>query len=226
MRAAVAQSVTVVINNRDLLTWPRAMVAAIERFEKLSEIVIVDNGSTYAPLLAFYESTPHAVVRLGNRGPSAPWSDEVKARLKTRFYVVTDPDLDLAQTPGDCLLHLQECLARNQRAGKIGLGLRIDDVPRESPYYDHVNRLEKSYWQLPQFALGVRPAPVDTTFALYDKRLVHRYVKGGGRTDHPYTARHLPWSVVEPDEEFRYYLEHADATFCSYLQVARAAPRT
>lgn len=223
MREAPHQPVTVVINNRDLLTWPRAMVGAIESFEGLAEILIVDNGSTYEPLLDWYSGLSHGVVRLANLGHTAPWSDEARARVKTRFYVVTDPDMGLDDTPRDCLPHLQRCLARHQRAGKIGLGLRIDGVPRESPYYDHVNGLERGYWQLPLFKDGVRPAPVDTTFALYDKKLLHRYVVGGGRTDHPYTARHLPWSVVEPDAEFRYYLEHADEAFSSYKKVARAA---
>jgi len=223
VREAQPQPVTVVINNRDLVTWPRSMVAAIESFEKLAEIVIVDNGSTYEPLLDWYSSLAHKVVRLPNLGHTAPWSDAARAHIATRFYVVSDPDMGLEETPKDCLVHLQACLGRHARAGKIGLGLRIDDVPRESPYYAHVNRLERAYWQLPAFDDGVRPAPVDTTFALYDKKLLHRYVVGGGRTDHPYTARHLPWSVVTPSAEFRYYLDHADASYSSYLKVAGAA---
>ncbi|HXF79604.1 MAG TPA: glycosyltransferase [Usitatibacter sp.] len=227
MREAPPQPVTVVINNRDLLSWPRAMVGAIEKFEGLGEIVIVDNGSTYEPLLDWYASIPHTVVRLPNIGHTAPWSDEARTHIKTRFYVVSDPDMGLEETPRDCLRHLQACLARYQRAYKIGLGLRIDDVPPQSPFYAHVNRLERGYWQLPLFDGGVRPAPVDTTFALYDKKLLHRYVVGGGRTDHPYTARHLPWSVVEPDAEFRYYLEHADPTFSGYKKLTgAAAPRS
>ncbi len=215
------QPVTVVINNRDLVSWPRAMVAAIESFEQLAEIVIVDNGSTYEPLLDWYATIPHTVVRLDNRGHTAPWTDEVKAKVKTRFYVVTDPDLGLHDTPKDCLVHLQRLLAKYPQAGKIGLGLHIDEVPPASPYYQHVNRLERAYWQLPVLEGGVRPAPVDTTFALYDKRLLHRYVVGGGRTDHPYTARHLPWYVVQPDAEFSYYLDHADESYSSYKKVVR-----
>jgi hypothetical protein len=216
VREGELQPVTVVLNNRDLLTWPRAMVGAIEKFEGLAEIVILDNASTYEPLLDWYATLPHTVVRLPNLGHTAPWSEQGRAHIRTRFYVVSDPDLGLEDTPRDCLLHLQACLARYQRAGKIGLALRIDDVPRESRYYAHVNKLEKSYWEMPLFEGGVRPAPVDTTFALYDKKLMHRYMIGGGRTDHPYTARHLPWSVIKPDPEFRYYLEHADPAFSGY----------
>jgi hypothetical protein len=213
--ATVTEPVTVIINNCNLLTWPRAMVAAIESFDDLAEIVIVDNGSTYSPLLDWYDGVDHHVVRLANIGHRAPWHSDVQDLVKTRYYVVTDPDLDLADTPRDCLGFLQRCLTTHPRAGKIGLGLRIDDVPRSSPYFEHVNDVEKSYWDLPLLADGVRAAPVDTTFAIHDKTIVDGYRVCRGRTDAPYTARHIPWSVVEPDAEFQYYLDHAGPS-CSY----------
>ena len=213
----VGGPVTIILNNCNLLTWPRAMVGAMEAFDGLAEILIVDNGSTYGPLLEWYEQVPHPVIRLDNVGHTAPWLPEVKSRVKTDLYVVTDPDLDLSATPRDCLRHLAECLARYPAAKKIGLGLTFDDVPPESPYYAHVHRLEKSYWDLEPLPGGVRQAPVDTTFAIHHKALLDAYEVRGGRTDRPYTARHLPWSVVEPDAEFRYYLQHANRS-SSYKQ--------
>lgn len=208
----VTEPVTVIVNNCNLLTWPRAMIGAIEAFEQVADILVVDNGSTYEPLLAWYETLAHAVIRLPNIGHTAPWRPEVKARVKTDLYVVTDPDLGLDETPRDCLRHLAQCLARYPAARKIGLGLTIDEVPRESPCFEHVNRLEKAYWDMAPFPGGVRPAPVDTTFAIYHKSLLDEYAVRGGRTDRPYTARHLPWSVIEPDAEFRYYLDRANAS--------------
>src|SRR5258707_252766 len=117
---AVTEPVTVIINNCNLLTWPRAMVAQIESFPSLAQILIVDNGSTYPPLLDWYAEAPHEVVRLANIGHKAPWMPEVRARVKTRYYAVTDPDLDLAETPRDCLEHLRACLERYPEAGKVG----------------------------------------------------------------------------------------------------------
>ena len=210
MAVTVSEPVTVILNNCNLLTWPRAMVAAIESFEQLAEIIVVDNGSSYEPLLAWYETLAHPIIRLANIGHTAPWRPEVKARVKTSLYVVTDPDLDLSRTPRDCMRHLAECLARYPAAKKIGLGLTIDDVPPASPCYRLVQRIEKPYWDLPPFPGGVRAAPVDTTFAIHHKEIMDEYRVRGGRTDHPYTARHIPWSVIEPDAEFRYYLDHAN----------------
>ena len=41
--------------------------------------------------------------------------------------------------------------------------------------------------------------------------------KCGARTDKPYTARHLPWDLIEHDEEFSYYLKHANSS-SSYVR--------
>lgn len=61
--------VTVVINNRNLLTWPREMVSRIERYENLAGIILVDNDSSYPPLLEWYQTLSHPVIRLdGNLG--------------------------------------------------------------------------------------------------------------------------------------------------------------
>jgi len=219
----MAEPITVVINNCNLLAWPKAMVREIESFQGLAELIIVDNGSTYEPLLDYYRSLQHRVIYLENIGHTAPWTEAVKSRVKTDFYAVTDPDLDLKDTPKNCLLHLADCLRRYPQAGKIGLGLTFDEVPPESPYFFHVNNHEKRYWELPLYDGLVRQAPVDTTFAVYHKALVDEYRVCGGRTDRPYTARHIPWSLVRVDAEFQYYLEHANnsSSYKGFVQAHR-----
>jgi hypothetical protein len=203
-------AVSVVINNRNLLTWPRAMVERIEQFRSLAEIIIVDNGSTYEPLLQWYEHLPHRIVRTENHGHTAPWRPEINAEIKTDLYVVTDPDLDLAKTPTDCLEHLTTLLKMYPALAKVGLGLDISVVPPESPYYKAVNIFERRYWGLPLIDGLLRAAPVDTTFAIYDKKLFNAYAITGARTDFPYVAEHIPWSVIEPSEEFKSYLATAN----------------
>ncbi len=199
-------AITVVINNRNLLTWPRAMVERIEQFSSLGDILIIDNGSTYVPLLDWYATIPHRVIRTSNLGHTAPWTPEINAQITTDLYVVTDADLDLSRTPVDCLDHLAKCLSMFPSARKIGLALDFSDVPRAFPYYDHVHSWEQRFWDLPLIWGLVRQAPVDTTFALYSKRLMNEYRVIGGRTDAPYVAGHIPWTVVEPDAEFAQYL--------------------
>ncbi len=58
----------------------RDRVAALSRLvtwlenEGMTNLVILDNDSTYPPLLEYLDSTPHTVFRLGrNIGHTAPW---------------------------------------------------------------------------------------------------------------------------------------------------------
>ena len=65
--------IPVIINNRNLLTWPKAMVRDLNKWEGIGDIYIVDNGSTYEPLLEWYATNPCKVVMLGeNLGHQAP----------------------------------------------------------------------------------------------------------------------------------------------------------
>lgn len=214
--------VTVVINNCNLCTWPAAMVERIERFDRLAEIIVVDNGSTYDPTLQWYERLPHRIIRLDNLGHKAPWSEEVRRAIRTDLYVVTDPDLDIADAPNDTLIHLAQCLSDFPGLLKVGLGLTFDDVPKESPYYKHVHSWEADFWKIPLEKGLVRLAPVDTTFALQDRRFLDEYRICGGRTDRPYVARHLPWSIVDNSPEFQYYLDNAN-TSSSYISFLKKA---
>jgi hypothetical protein len=212
--------VTVVINNRNLLTWPREMVSRIEKYENLAGIILVDNQSSYPPLLEWYQTSPHPVIRLdGNVGHEAPFSQRVLDAIPTEDFVVTDPDLGLLDTPNDTLTHLRQLLHQNPALGKVGLSLDWRTVPRQSPYYAHCHGYERELWDRPQIGLHLRSAPVDTTLAVYNKKIACHYFIGGARTEPPYTARHYPWELVGVTEEYRYYLDRAStsSSFKSFL---------
>lgn len=224
---------TVIINNRNLLTWPREMVATIEKWDGLHKIVIIDNDSTYRPLLDWYKAIPHEVVRLSNLGHAAPFECGVLSTIETDYYVVTDPDMGLLRTPSDTLIYLMDHLSESPFLRKIGLGLDWTVVPKESPYYAHTHTYEASLWKKPYRARGLREAGVDTTFAMYDRRLTQHYFIGGARCDPPYIARHYPWELTkaqrESDSEFMYYLANANhsssfKTFLKLSSVNRSGP--
>ena len=206
--------VTVVINNRDLLSWPRAMVDQICTYDYLAEVLILDNGSSYEPLLDWYQEIPHRAIKLPNIGHTAAWVPEINALIKTDYYVVSDPDMDLSGTPRDTLKHLADQLLSYKQFEKIGLGLDIKSVPKAAPLYEHVNSYEKKFWELPLMPGGVRSAVVDTTFAMYHKGIMNHYKITGLRTDYPYVAKHIPWCLIDRPEEFNYYLAHANDSSC------------
>jgi hypothetical protein len=203
--------IPVIINNRNFLTWPKAMVERIKDYDGVGEIIIVDNNSTYPPLLEWYATNPCRIERLNdNLGMGAPWVSEVVKQLNGAPYVLTDPDMGLEDTPDDTLLYLFDKL-NSLQLDKVGLGLDWQIVEKKSPYYERLNVYEKSRWSNSPVIDGVyTEVQIDTTFALYN---VDHYFIGGGSTTFPYVARHYPWefSIEEArnNEEFMYYMDNA-----------------
>jgi len=203
--------IPVIINNRNFLTWPKAMVERIKEYDGVGEIIIVDNDSTYPPLLEWYATNPCRIERLNdNLGMGAPWASEIVKQLNGVPYVLTDPDMGLEDTPDDTLLYLFDKLSSLQ-LDKVGLGLDWQIVEKKSPYYERLNVYEKNRWSNSPVKDGVHTeVQIDTTFALYN---VDHYFIGGGSTTFPYVARHYPWefSIEEArnNEEFMYYMDNA-----------------
>ena len=208
---------SVIINNRDLVSWPKQMVENILGLSGVAEILILDNGSSSRDLMRWYKDIEIPVHFLENLGHTAPWESGLVASLNNDLYVVTDPDLDLSELPTDALEQMALVLDEHPRLGKIGLSLRTDDIPDSSPYYNHVLTYEAIIQSRPHPASPlILDAPVDTTFALYDRNHLSSYAVTGARMKPPYCARHLPWYVTEPDEEFSYYLRNAKSKHSSY----------
>lgn len=203
--------IPVIINNRNLLTWPKAMVERIKDYDGVGEIIIVDNDSTYPPLLEWYATTPCRIEKLNtNVGIAAPWISGVVERLKNIPYVITDPDLGLEETPKDTLLYLTDKL-NSLNIDKVGLGLDWQRVESKSPYYQRLHLYEKDRWQKSSIKEDVyMDVQIDTTFALYKHPV---YFMGGSSVTFPYVARHYPWefSIEEArnNEEFLYYINNA-----------------
>ncbi len=183
-------------------------------------VVIMDNASDYPPLLQYYEQLPEGVkvMRLAqNHGPYVLWEQGVHAVLDTP-YVVTDSDVVPADfCPNDLIAVLLDRLRRWPDAKKVGMALRIDDLPDCYGEVDTVRKWESQFWEHP-IAPGAFAAPIDTTFALYPARGEFSNEPCNVRLGHPYIAVHTPWYVDENalDAEERYYREHTSATFSNW----------
>lgn len=195
----MASAVPVFINCRDRVRDLRGLVAWLEAAGH-ERIVLLDNASTWEPLLAYLAESPHEVRRLGvNRGSRALW--EIGA--PDEWFVYTDPDIvPIRECPNDAVEHLREVAQRHPGHPKVGLGLYLEDVPPQMPSL----ALERSYYAA-ELEPGVFDAPVDTTFALYRPRAQFTY--RALRCGWPYQARHMSWYRAKPGEEDTYYLERA-----------------
>ena len=100
------------------------------------EVHIVDHGSTYRPMLNLLErwdaSGTLPVHWLDDRSPRDLWAWDGLAKIvgEDRPYLVTDPDVVLDPAcPDDWLEQLRLHLGGEGEV-KVGLGLRIDDLPQ------------------------------------------------------------------------------------------------
>ena len=203
--------IPVYINCRDRVTPLKQMVEWLEKAGH-ERIVLIDNASSYEPLLDFYESTPHQVVRLRtNAGSRAIWDAELAP--SNEWYVYSDPDIvPVDDCPLDLIAHLREWLERRPDFPKAGPGLYLEDLPKDFPHWG---------WETgpqirgPILGQGAYASLIDTTFALY--RPGARFAYEGIRMDFPYEARHISpsWYCDVPlSAEDRYYLEHARTDPC------------
>lgn len=191
---------------RDRVSGLHGMVEWLEA-AGCERIVFIDNDSTYEPLLDYYDSSPHELIRLTeNLGARALWKADL---APSEPYVLSDPDLELAGVPLDAVDHLAELMAHHGHA-KAGLGLRLDDVPANMPSLPWERRLlapEPGDFWAGEIAPGVYDSLIDTTFALHAAGTGFQYE--ALRTGAPYLARHTPWYMTEPTEEYAYYLARA-----------------
>ncbi len=216
--------VPIFINSRDRVTDLRDLVAWLDRSGH-RRIIIVDNDSTYPPLLEYLAASPHQVERLSeNLGPRAPWSSGLVASIAgSEPYVVTDPDVVPDDTcPADAVGYFLELLERYPRHCKVGFGLHIDDIPDHYADAESVRKWEAKFWQRP-LRRNVFQANIDTTFAAYRVPEFSGYGPAI-RTGHPYMARHRPWYVDSSDisEEQAYYEARAEHGINTWSGTSRA----
>lgn len=200
------------------------MCEEIYRMDRLFP-VIVDNASTFPPLLEWYEKDcPYEVIRAGaNYYQMVVWKLGLHLKYPGEEYIVSDPDLDISGVPDDCYHYLRRGRDMYPNCRKIGLGLTIDDLPDASPVKKNAIGWETPFWSCPD-GKGYFYAPVDTTFALYNKNTDYLDFMASMRCDRPYTFRHLPFyltdSFDENSYEMMYYLKSArggQATMPNYL---------
>ena len=178
-----------------------------------TNIHIIDNMSSYPPLLEYLKKTPHTVHRMEkNYGHTVLFdAPEFKEVIDNQYFVLSDPDiLPVEECPADFMRFLYNVLEDFPEMTKAGFGLKLDDLPDHYDLKDAVIKWESAFYEKP--VKGTYPvlykAPIDTTFALYRPR--KQWKKGFAeafRTGFPYQARHLPWykNLKELSEEDRFY---------------------
>lgn len=199
------------IINKNRITTTKNLVNWLSK-EKRIKIYVVDNGSTYKPLLDYYESEDfkskaEVIWMTENDNYLVVWDKSLLDKYKVKGkYIVTDSDLDCSNIPDNWLDLLLYGMMRYPDINKIGFSLDIFNIPNDNPLKKDVVAHESKFWMQKvdeQFFF----APVDTTFALHrETQRTHTY--RALRTNKPYMAVHQPWMITELNEEDEYYFNH------------------
>lgn len=194
----------VLLISYETLRWLRDMVSDLLRL-RFTNIHIVDNASTYPPLLDWFQQLPAGVVlhRLeANVGKYAPWKSGLTRQLTAPggYYVVSDPDLDLSTLPDTTLEHMVSVFDEHPGTTKVGTAIRLDDVPKDSICGSYPERYGKDLFWSKTIGEDLYRGNIATTFAVYR---VSNQSPSSSRRDvrcaGPYTVRHLPWYLRESD---------------------------
>jgi hypothetical protein len=203
---------------------------------ELAEPIIVDNASSYPPLLDWFERMRGTITIhdfKDNYGPYRVWEQrlfEPHTSPQQPFYVVTDPDVvPITECPKDAIPRLIDTWNRF-RCPKVGLSLRLDTIPPTLPTGQEIRGWETTLQSdLRPGDAGAAAVPqhytslLDTTFQVNHRDAVPpSYGSTGIRLAHPYQADHLGWHL-DPQrlsDEEKYYWDTASSR-ASTIQVLK-----
>lgn len=206
-------NIPIIINNFNRLSYLKLLIESLEK-RGYHNIYIIDNKSSYPPLIEFYNKCNYPIFRLENNiGFKALWKSGIYNKFKHSYYVYTDSDMQIDDCcPNDFMAKFINILETYPTCYKVGFGLKLEDIPSCFIMKENVLKQEKRFWSK-EIAPNLFDATIDTTFALY-----RPYTKGPAnsfkfniRTGFPYLIKHLPWYVDSNNlsQEDIYYSKNA-----------------
>lgn len=181
-----------------------------------TNIHIIDNASTYAPLLRYYELLEYQykdnihIIRLNqNYGFQVLQLTGLINNYNQNYFITTDPDVVPIESCPKNIVEKLYNISKELNATKVGLGLKIDDLPDYYPNKQEVINHESQYF-IKQVKENIFDAPIDTTFSLNSPNTwgglqIHNCY----RTTGDLMAYHKTW-YLDPNnlpEDEKYYLQ-------------------
>ena len=201
------------INNYNRITLTKNTADWLSKYNCIP--IIIDNNSTYEPLLDYYNKTEYVVIKLNqNLRSRALWNANILQvlGLENKRYIYTDPDLNYDNIPDNWLEILNNGLNKYSKYSKIGFSLKIEHLKgTNNEFKEKKYKWESQFW-IDKLEDLYFSANIDTTFALYREGVV-KHTYSAIRTNIPYCAIHIPWEYDDvsllPKDEIE-YLKTAD----------------
>lgn len=212
-------SIPIIIINFNQLFYLKKLVDFLLK-RKFENIIIVDNLSTYPPLLEYYKTLKGVTIEYmdDNYGHEVFFENkELQKKYGQGFYVLTDADIVPNENlPTDFMKTMLNIITKkNNTITKVGFALDVENIPDTNIVKDKVLNWEKQFWKI-KVSDFVYDASIDTTFALYkygykyDKRSFYNALRLAGC----FTAQHGGWIIDHRNltAEQRYYINTVNAS--------------
>jgi hypothetical protein len=189
------------------------------------EIIFFDTKSTYKPCIDYLkkmEENNYKVYWSGINDHNLIMNAvyDYKKNNNFKYFVITDPDIELDNVNGDILEYYIYLLNKYKVIG-VGPMLRIDDIPNHYPRKKNViEGHTRQFWHKKPKEIkynnkkyNIQFSGIDTTFQLCSiDNIPNKFPnKNCIRCYAPYSARHLDW-YLNPDiltEDQIYYSKNA-----------------
>ena len=210
------KNIPIVILNRDRY-HPLVDQVRVLKSKGYNNIVIIDNQSTYEPLLSWYKNCDVDVFynTLTENSNSAFNSlisigHQKFVDITKDWYVFNDSDIVPLETVPDNFVEDLVYYAKKYNKTKVGMSIKIDDIDLNYPLNKWVHEYESTYWTNPIIDKDVElyPHPIDTTFAVHSPNTRPIWSNDTLRAGIPYVVKHWPF-YYDPNnlpEDEEYYL--------------------
>ena len=218
---SLRRTIPLVLNVRNQHFYLRNFV---DRFHAngFRNIVVIDNQSTYPPLLAYFDELQRTQKALGifygrNLGPHRFFTANIYRQLfESTPFLYSDPDLEWSQLDPNFLSRLFD-ISRSTGVFKVGSALT---VPRQEQLKLPVTQFtfegktysipewESQFWRN-EVAPDIYSGVIDTTLHLFNTPLYQggALITGLRVAGAGFEAKHLPWFQDDPcpAEDLAYY---------------------
>jgi len=165
-------NIPIIIINYNQLFYLKQLVDFL-RLRHFKNIIIVDNASTYDPLMEYYKEISFFGITVEhmdkNYGHNVFFENKrLWKKYGQGYYILTDADI----VPADTLpLNFMEKMIFYldkyfNEITKVGLALDTCSIPDHYPLKEKVKKWEKQFWEI-ELEKNIFFARTDTTFSLY-----------------------------------------------------------
>jgi len=210
------KNMTCMIISYNQPTYIKMMVKQMEKYT--NDIVIVDNNSTYEPLLEYYKNEyKYSLLKMNKNYGHTVYQNELIKNVIGPIYILTDPDLEFNKNLPDNFIENLIDILINFSAEKVGFALlhNAPDIRDVIVFNRSITNWEDQFWNFRIYYKNYElyKANIDTTFCLVNTNNKKNHLYGPRyRIAGDYLCKHLPWHTnyrdIIPDEEYNYYLKN------------------